>query len=182
MKRMDKVATASINTFGISPKADFESPAESIISTGQLQAILEAIRDLKEEIAQLQADRDQDRREIAALRASVASLETRQEADVNRVCLDICQDRQRLARLETRPSAPTPTMPRGEKTVARIAKVKDFLKARGGGATFQECERLLAIKPNQMTKLVSQLDKRSFEVFTRNGDGRQRVLRLKCFT
>jgi len=58
--------------------------------------------------------------------------------------------------------------------------VKDFLKTRGGGATFQECERLLGIKPNQMSRLVSMLDKRSFEVFNRAGDDRQRVLRLKA--
>jgi hypothetical protein len=57
--------------------------------------------------------------------------------------------------------------------------LKDFLKTRGGGAAFQECERLLGIKPNQMTALIAKLDKRSFEVFTRAGDGRQRVIRLK---
>ena len=33
-------------------------------------------------------------------KALVASLETLQEEDVTRLCLDICQDRQRLARLE----------------------------------------------------------------------------------
>jgi len=75
-------------------------------------------------------------------------------------------------------TAPT-TPPPGEKTISRIAKVKDFLKTRGSGATFQECERLLSILPNQMTRLVSMMDKRSFEIFSRPGDGRQKILRLK---
>jgi hypothetical protein len=152
------------------------------IPASLLQSLQEAISTLQSEVAALREERDQDRQELASLRATVTALETRQEEDTNRLCLDICQDRRRLATLEQRPStAPAPIAPpRGEKTIDRIAKLKDFLKARGGGATFQECERLLAIHPNQMTKLVSQLDKRSYEVFTRAGDDRQRVLRLKA--
>jgi hypothetical protein len=147
-----------------------------------LQSLQDGLHDLQEEVSALRSERDQDRQELASLRATVTALETRQEEDTNRLCLDICQDRRRLASLEQRPSTgPAPIAPpRGEKTIARVAKLKDFLKARGGGATFQECERLLAIHPNQMTKLVSHLDKRSFEVFTRAGDDRQRVLRLKA--
>jgi len=150
------------------------------LTIGQLQDIItqaveKAIQPLQDRIE------SQDAR-IAAQNEKIAALESTQEQDVDRICLDIAYDRQRLAKLESRPStAPTPIVPpKGEKTIARIAKLRDFLKARGGGATFQECERLLAIHPNQMTKLVSQLDKRSFEVFTRAGDDRQRVLRLKA--
>jgi hypothetical protein len=119
---------------------------------------------------------------VAAQDAKIAALTSTQEQDVNRICLDIAYDRQRLARLEQRPvpGVTAPTAPlQGEKTISRIAKVKDFLKTRGGGATFQECERLLSILPNQMTRLVSMMDKRSFEIFPRPGDGRQRILRLK---
>lgn len=58
--------------------------------------------------------------------------------------------------------------------------LKDALKARGTGMTFKEAGRLLKIRPNQMTKLVSQLDKRVFEVFTRAGDSREKVIRLRA--
>ena len=53
---MTEVASASINTFGPSPKADFESPSEQLITLtyGQLQGLIEAaIQPLQAEIAQL---------------------------------------------------------------------------------------------------------------------------------
>jgi len=152
------------------------------IPASLLQSLQDSLQALQDEVAALHEQRDQDRQELTSLQATVATLESRQEEDTNRLCLDICQDRRRLATLEQRPSTgpALPAPPKGEKSIARIAKLRDFLKARGGGATFQECERLLGIHPNQMTKLVSQLDKRSFEVFTRSGDDRQRVLRLKA--
>ena len=186
---MDNVASAKINTFGNSPKANFVSPSEQLITLtiGQLQdlikqAVEKAIQPLQDEVVALRYESDRVREEIATLRSQIAALTTTQEQDTDRICLDIAYDRQRLARLEQRPvpgvTAPT-VPPQGEKTISRIAKVKDFLKTRGGGATFQECERLLSILPNQMTRLVSMMDKRSFEIFPRLGDGRQKILRLK---
>lgn len=74
----------------------------------------------------------------------------------------------------------TTVSPQGSKTIARITKLKEILKARRVGITFQEAERLLGIKPNQMTRLVSQLDKRSFEIFARAGKNRQKIIRLKA--
>lgn len=167
----DTTLAPSINAFSVSPYN-----LQVLIEN----AVKQAIKPLLDRVSEMEDKMDRLEEENAALRLKLASLETTEEHDVNRICLDIALDRQRLAALESRagsPQAPTAT---GETTISRIAKVKDFLKARGGGATFQECERLLDIHPNQMTKLVSQLDKRSFEVFTRAGDGRQRVLRLKA--
>ena len=57
--RMNEVANASINTFGPSPKADFETPSDQLITLtyGQLQGLIEAaIRPLQDEIAQLQEE------------------------------------------------------------------------------------------------------------------------------
>ncbi len=74
---MTKLASASINTFGPSPKA-IESPSEQLITLtyGQLQGLIrETIQPLQDEIAQLREERDQDRQEIASLRAKLASLE-----------------------------------------------------------------------------------------------------------
>ena len=53
---MNNVALASINTFGPSPKADFETPSDQLITLtyGQLQGLIEAaIQPLQAEIAQL---------------------------------------------------------------------------------------------------------------------------------
>ena len=53
---MNEVAIASMNTFGPSPKADFEPPSEQLITMtyGQLQGLIEAaIQPLQAEIAQL---------------------------------------------------------------------------------------------------------------------------------
>ena len=179
---MIDVVNTRIKAVGKSPKADFVSPSEQLITLtiSQLQDLItqtveKTIQPLQNEVSQLKAT-------VVNLQEKMIALTTTQEQDTNRICLDIAYDRQRLARLEQRPvpgvTAPT-VPPQGEKTISRIAKVKDFLKTRGGGATFQECERLLSIRPNQMTKLVSMMDKRSFEIFPRPGDGRQRILRLK---
>ena len=52
----------------------------------------------------------------------------------------------------------------GAKTSARIAKLKEILKARGGSQTFQKLQEDLDLSPSEFTYLVSRLDKRSFEV------------------
>lgn len=166
----------AINTFPVSPLSN----QVITISLDQLQTIIEkAIQPLQDCIESLEATIASQQEEIAALRLKLAFLESTEEQDVSRLAVDIAHDRQRITKLEQRSPTAPPAPPKGDKTTARIAKLKDFLKARGGGATFQEVERLLGIRPNQMTKLVSQLDMRSFEVFARAGDSRQRIIRLK---
>jgi hypothetical protein len=175
---MSEIATASLNSFGISPEADFVPPSEDpvfILTSSQLQAIVaqaieKAIQPLQDEVRHLQATVARQGEKIAALEAT-----TDKQAENELFQLRLINS---LREVVQKPTVPTPP-PKGEKTLARIAKLKDFLKTRGSGATFQECERLLGIKPNQMSALITKLDKRSFEVFTRVGDGRQRVIRLK---
>jgi len=56
---MTEVASASINTFGPSPKVDSVPPSDQLITLtyGQLQGLIEAaIRPLQEEIAQLREE------------------------------------------------------------------------------------------------------------------------------
>jgi len=153
---IDTLDGSRINAFPVSPTVP--------VPVALLQSLQDSLQALQDEVVEL--------------RGQVSDLEARQDDHYERLDREIGYDRQRIKKLESIPSATA--LPRGEKSVARIAKLRDFLKARGGGATFQECERLLGIRPNQMTKLVSQLDKRSFEVFTRAGDDRQRVIRLKA--
>jgi hypothetical protein len=169
----------SINSFGSkSPKVDIVSPQITVPAT-LLQDLLDTVQGLQDEVAQLHEARDQDREEIAALRHSVASLETTQEHDVNRICLDICQDRRRLAALETRPaSGPGTSPPRGEKTVARIGKIDEILRSRGP-TTLKQLEHILKISPKEMNRLLAKLDMRRYELHARPGDAREKVIRLK---
>ena len=118
---------------------------------------------------------------ITSLDTKVSALESTQEHDVNRICIDICQDRQRLTRLESRPpTAPTPLVPpKGEKAINRIAKIEEVLKSRGP-TTLKELERILGIDRATMTRLLVKLDMRRYEIHSRPGDDREKVLRLKA--
>jgi hypothetical protein len=181
---MEEIALASINRFGNIPKADFVPPSEQLITLtiGQLQDLIkEAIQPLQDRVEALEVTVASLQEDNAALRRSLASLEARQDQDTTRICLDIAYDRQRISKLEqgSPQHQAAPTEPRGNLTAARIDLLKDTCKAHGGGITFKEAGRLLGMKPNQMTAFVAQLDKRSFEVFTRSGDRRQKVIRLK---
>jgi len=172
---MSEIAVASINSFASDAmRADFVPPSEEpvfILTSSQLQDLIaRATQGLQDEVRQLQATVARQGEKIAALEAT-----TDKQAENELFQLRLINS---LREVVQKPTVPTPP-PKGEKTLARIAKLKDFLKTRGSGATFQECERLLGIKPNQMSALITKLDKRSFEVFTRVGDGRQRVIRLK---
>mgnify|MGYP000851691254 CR=1 FL=1 len=71
-------------------------------------------------------------------------------------------------------------MPTGKKSKARVEQLKEILK--GGAKTYKELERILKISPKEMNRLVSMLDTRSYEVFFRAGDNRQKVLRLRSLT
>jgi DNA repair exonuclease SbcCD ATPase subunit len=70
--------------------------------------------------------------------------------------------------------------PNGKKSKARVDQLKEILK--GGSKTYKDLERLLKISPKEMNRLVSMLDTRSYEIFFRSGDNRQKVLRLRSLT
>jgi len=72
------------------------------------------------------------------------------------------------------------TSPQGQKTAARITKLKEILKARGGSQTFKKLQEDLDLSPSKFTYLVGCLDKRSFEVGRRPGTKRgEKVLSLR---
>jgi hypothetical protein len=173
---MIDVALAGIKSFRPSPEANV-SPAldEPIFVTpSQLQdlinqAVTEATEPLKVEIKDL-------RQEIQYLKDTKPGITSLRVDDAFEAINEIDEH---LARIDhTRTTAP----PQGSKTIARITTLKTALKVRGGGMTFKEAEKLLGIKRNQMTELVSQLDKRSFEIFARTGNKREKIIRLKLLT
>lgn len=174
---MIEIATP-INNFLPSGQIAPVSPSEQVfvLTASQLKAIIagavtEALESFNDGLSRLKQDLCTQSEEIARLKASC-------EADNQHLANLIGEDRKRISAFEQQPRAAP--IPAGNKTSDRIEKLRSFLKPRGSGATFQEIERLLNIRPNQMTKLVSQLDKRSFEIFARSGDRRQRVIRLKA--
>ena len=119
--------------------------------------------------------------EIATLRQSVTSLETTQEEDTSRICCDIAFDRKRIHKLETAPTWQTQTVS-GQKTLARITKIRSILKKRGGTAPFKDLRHELGLKPNQFSALVAKLDKRSFQILTNPRARDEKSLRLRAFT
>lgn len=69
--------------------------------------------------------------------------------------------------------------PASRKTEARIADLRKFLKKRGGKSSFKEVRRELSLKPNQLSALVAQLDKRQFLVLTNPRAKDERILQLR---
>ena len=150
---MSEIASARINSFGTSSKADFESPSEEavfIFTSGQLQEI---IRQATTPILQ----------ELQALRAS-------QEADIERLALDIALDRQRLARLEK--TEPQPLQKdRGEILRALIA-------ANGGKMLAKDARQKMHLGKEQFSLLISRMGE-YIEIKHFHQDKRQLVLIIK---
>lgn len=167
---MTQIANARINTFGPSPKADFESPSEQLITLtcGRLQnlikgAIEQAIEPLQNEIDQLQA-------EITSLHAKLASLESLQEQDTSRICLDIAYDRRRLAALEKVELQPM-QKDRGE-------ILRALLVANGGKMLAKEARQKMHLGKEQFSLLISKMDE-YIETKQFHQDRRQLVLIIK---
>jgi len=137
-----------------------------------IKSRISAVQDLQPTITHL-AERN------ASNEALIEDLRRQQERDHERVLVEVAHDRQRLATLEARPArAEAPPAPPGSKTAARLEQMRTILTDRGS-TTFKEMERLLRISPKEMNRILARADKRSIEVFTREGDRRQKVLRLK---
>ena len=181
---MTQIANARINTFGPSPKADFESPSEQLITLtcGQLQnlikgAIEQAIQPLKEEISQLREERAQDHQEIASLRSTVASLESLQEQDTNRICLDIAYDRQRLAKLEHPPSHKDEPTDTEKERIERIEKL--CTDAPNHEISLSELRGRLGIDKSVLSRLLKRIDGDKFYLRKSILDKRIRYLCLR---
>jgi len=171
---MDTRLAESINTFGHSPKADFPvSPAEPSITvpTNLLQDLLGALQDLKEEVSQLQAERDQDRQELAALRTKIASLESLQEQDITRVCMDIAVDRRRLAALECPKKEPSTT------ETERIERIEKLCQDSPGHViSLSELRGRMEIDKAVLSRLLKKIDRDKFYLRNSSTDKRIRYL------
>jgi hypothetical protein len=164
---MEEIALASLNTFGISPKADIVSPSEEsvfILTSGQLQDIIkEAIQPLQDRIGSLEA-------RITAQDEKIASLESTQEQDTNRICVDIAHDRQRISRLERVEPQPM-QKDRGEILRALIA-------ANGGKMLAKDARHKMRMSKTRFSLLTDTL-KDELETKPYHLDRRNLVLVLK---
>jgi hypothetical protein len=142
---MSEIASASINTFGPSPKAGFESPSEQLI-----QAIQEAIQPLQDRISSLEDRVTGLQEENAALHAKLASLESLQEQDTTRICLDIAYDRRRLAALEKVEPQP---LQRDRGDILRA-----LITANGGKMLAKDARAKMRMDKGNFSRLLDTLD------------------------
>ncbi len=176
---MDNVAVASINTFGIAPKANVP-PSEDpifVLTASQLRQIItntvhEAVQPLQDEVMELKATTASQREEIASMGRKLASLEILQEQDTTRICLDIAYDRRRLAALEHPIKAP------GKTEVSRAEKIERYLSARPDHrATFETLKGHLGINNDLLGIAIrSLLASGKYAIIRTPGDKRKRTL------
>jgi hypothetical protein len=169
---MSEIANARINSFAsVAQQADV-SPEEPIfVLTGsQLQEII--TRAIQETTAPILQDLQDIRQEIQYLKDTKPGITSLRVDDAFEAIEQIDEHLARIDRMRIT------TPPRGEKTLARIDKIDEILKARGA-TSMKELERFLKISPKEMNRILSKLDMRRYEVHTRPGDDREKVLRLK---
>ena len=173
---MSEIASASINTFGPSPKADFESPSEQLITLtyGQLQdlivqAVQESIQPLQDEVSQLREEIGQDRREITSLHAKLASLEKDRDvlSDNQLIQLRLIHELKEKARKEP-----------GKTELSRAEKIERYLAARPDHkATFETLKGHLGIDNDLLgIAIKSLLPSGKYAIIKTPGDKRKRAL------
>jgi uncharacterized coiled-coil protein SlyX len=146
---MDNVALAKINTFGKSPKADFVSPSEQLITLtfGQLsdlitEAVEKAIQPLQDRIVSLEATVTRQDEKIAALESTQDT-----HADNSLIQLRLIND---LREGVHRAAAPAPT----KKTTSHIDQLhKLMLEEKSQQVSIAKAARLLSISKERMRLL-----------------------------
>jgi hypothetical protein len=150
---MSEIALAKINSFASDAKADSVPPSEEsvfVLTSSQLQEI---IRQATAPILQ----------ELQALRAS-------QEADIERLALDIAHDRQRLARLEKIEPQP---MQRDRGEILRA-----LLAVNGGRMLAKDARQKMHLGKEQFSLLLSKMGE-YIETKPSHQDKRKLVLIIK---
>lgn len=170
---MDVVDTAQINSFApFAAQTNFSvSPSEEavfILNSGQLSALI--TQAIEKAIEPLQ-DRVKDLKKIVAAQdEQITALTSTQEQDVNRICLDIAYDRQRLARLEKVEPQPL-QKDRGEILRALIA-------VNGGKMLAKDARQKMRLSKELFSMLLSSMGE-YIEVKPLHSDRRKRVLYIK---
>jgi hypothetical protein len=160
----------------------FVSPSDDQLITltyGQLRSLIigavsEAIQPLQDRVESLETPAISQGEEIAALRLKLASLETLQEQDTTRICLDIAYDRRRLAALEHPPKEP------GKIETSRAEKIEKYLASRPDHrAAFETLRGHLGIDKDRLKEAIKTLMDASpgrYGIVRTPGDKRKRIL------
>lgn len=162
---MKEIAAASINTFGPVPKVEV-SPSEPIfvLTAGQLKEIIsQAIQPLQDEVMELKAT-------IACQNEKIRSLEAMQEAEISRVCVDIAQDRRRLAALEKVEPQPL-QKDRGE-------ILRALITANGGKMLAKEARAKMHLSNQTFSMLLASMSE-YIETKPLHSDKRKLILFIK---
>ena len=151
---MEVVDTAQINSFApIAAQTNFVQTSEEavfILTTGQLHEII--------------------RQATEPLMQELQDLRTRQEADIERLALDIAHDRQRLAKLEKIELQPL-QRDRGEILLALIA-------ANGGKMLSKDARQKMHLSRSRFSELMATL-KSDIEIKPYHLKRNQNILVLK---
>jgi hypothetical protein len=102
IKTLSYVQTAETNVQPAEPIFTLTASQLRDIVTEATEHILQDLQGLMDEVAQLKVT-------ITAQGEKIAALTTTQETDMNRITLDIAQDRQRISKLEHKEPEPTTT-------------------------------------------------------------------------
>jgi len=113
------------------------------LTSGQLQDLIaHAIQPLQDELSDLKAT-------VATQNEKIASLESTQEQDTNRICVDIALDRQRIAKLERIDPQPM-QKERGE-------ILRALLAANGGKMLSTEARKKMRLSRSRFSELLATM-------------------------
>jgi len=163
---MIEVANARIKAFGKSPKADFVSPSEQLITLtiGQLQDLLnEAIQPLQDEVESFRAT-------VARQDEKIAALESTQETQADNQLIQL-----RLIH-ELKETKKEP----GKTELSRAEKIEKYLASRPDHrATFETLKGHLGVDKFRLNEAITTLMDSSpgrYGITRTPGDKRKRTL------
>jgi DNA repair exonuclease SbcCD ATPase subunit len=165
---MIDVANARIKAFGKSPKADFVSPSEQLITLtiGQLQDLLkEAIQPLQDEVESFRAT-------VARQDEKIATLESTQDTQADNQLIQL-----RLIHELRETSKKGP----GKTEISRAEKIEKYLASRpdhrGSFETLKGHLQVDNVRLNDAIKILIATSDRSYSIQKATiGDKRKRVL------
>jgi len=188
---IDSIRATSISAFPVSHEEPVfvltGSQLREIIAsavteaTTQLEARVEALEACHNDTPVTQKRPENPGQVVGDLEGKIQQLQSELEHNFEVTLTEVARDRQRLTALEEA-RVDAPPAPPGSKTAARIERLKQILKDRGGMSSFKALRRDLELKPNQFTALVNKLDKRVFIVTVNHRARDEKLLRLRAFT
>ena len=158
---MENVAIARINTFGSSPKDNFESQQEQ-------QLITLSISDYKSIFIQIEKLNDR----IAALESHISALDAHQSEDMEHLARSNAEDRQRITKLEKVEPQPL------QKDRAEILRA--LIAANGGKMLAKDARQKMHLSKELFSMLIASMGD-YLEVKPLHSDKRKKVLALKLF-